>query len=58
MTKMLVATKEIKVTINGVEYECLLVPTEQVIDVDFRQCPENHPKIKRLIEKVKRGEEI
>lgn len=56
MTKQIVATKELKVIIGGVEYECLLIPTAQVIDVDYRQCPEDHPKVKRLIEKVKRGE--
>ena len=56
MTQQILATKELKVIIGGVEYECLLVPTAQVVDVDYRQCPENHPKVKQLIEKVKRGE--
>ena len=56
MTKQIVATKELKVIIGGIEYECLLIPTEQVVDVDYRQCPEDHPKVKRLIERVKRGE--
>lgn len=56
MTKQIVATKELKVIVGGVEYDCLLIPTAQVVDVDYRQCPEDHPKVKRLIEKVKRGE--
>jgi len=56
MTKQIVATKELRVVIGGIEYECLLIPTAKVVDVDYRQCPEDHPKVKRLIEKVKRGE--
>lgn len=56
MTKMILASKELKVIIGGVEYDCLLIPTAQVVDVDYRQCPEDHPKVKQLIEKVKRGE--
>lgn len=56
MTKQIVATKELKVIIGGVEYDCLLIPTAKVVNVDYRQCPEDHPKVKRLIEKVRRGE--
>ena len=56
MTKVLLANKELKVIIGGIEYECLLIPTEKVVDVDYRQCPEDHPRVKRLIEKVRRGE--
>ena len=54
--KQIIATKELKVVIGGIEYDCLLVPTTRVADIDYRQCPEDHPKVKRLIEKVKRGE--
>ena len=56
MTKVIPATKELKVIIGGIEYDCLLIPSAAVIDVDYRNCPEDHPKVKRLIEKVKRGE--
>lgn len=56
MTKMILANKELKVIIGGVEYDCLLIPSAQVVDVDYRQCPEDHPRVKRLIEKVRRGE--
>lgn len=56
MTTQILATKELKVIIGGIEYDCLLIPSAQVVDVDYRQCPEDHPKVKRLIEKVKRGE--
>lgn len=56
MTKQIVANKELKVIVGGIEYDCLLIPTSQVIDIDYRQCPEDHPKVKRLIEQVRRGE--
>ena len=56
MTKVILANKELKVVIGGIEYDCLLIPYEKVVDVDFRNCPEDHPKVKRLIEKVRRGE--
>ena len=48
--------KEIKISIGGIEYECLLIPTARVVDVDFRLCLEGHPRVKRLMEKVRRGE--
>ena len=56
MTKQIMATKDLKVIIGGIEYDCLLIPPSQVVDVDYRQCPEDHPKVKQLIEKVKNGE--
>ena len=56
MTKQILANKEIKVIVGGLEYDCLLIPSARVVDVDYRMCPEDHPKVKDLIEKVKRGE--
>ena len=56
MTKCIIATKELEVKIGGVEYDCLLIPKNKYMDVDFRNCPEDHPKVKKLIEKVKNGE--
>ncbi|MGI6221580.1 MAG: hypothetical protein ACOYIP_06920 [Coriobacteriales bacterium] len=58
MTKTLISTKEITVNMNGVEYDCILIPRDIVVDVDYSLVPENHPKIKRLIDKVRRGEPI
>lgn len=58
MTKQILATKEIKVNIGGKEYDCLLIPSSRIVDVDYRNCPEDHPKIQRLIKKVMNGEEI
>lgn len=56
MTKQILATKELVVNIGGKEYDCLLIPRETFVDVDYKLCPEDHPKVKRLIEKVRNGE--
>ncbi len=56
--KQILATKEMKVIINGIEYDCLLIPPASVVDVDYRNCPEDHPKVKRLMEKIRKGEEV
>lgn len=54
--KQLLATKELKVIIGGKEYDCLLIPTEQVVDVDYRNCPEDDPRVQALMRKVSEGE--
>lgn len=54
--KQILATKELKVIIGGVEYECLLIPTEQLVDIDWRNCPDDHPQVKELVAKIRRGE--
>ena len=54
--KHLVATKDLTVNINGIEYDCLLIPKDNLVDVDYHNCPEAHPRVKRLIEKVRNGE--
>lgn len=57
MTKQILATKELKVIIGGVEYDCLLIPSPPIlVDVDYRMCPEDHPEVQKVIERVKRGE--
>lgn len=56
MTKRILATKELKVSIGGVEYEALLIPTEKIVDVDYRNCPEDDPRVQALMDKVRRGE--
>ena len=58
MTKTLVSTKEIEVNMNGIEYDCILIPKDIVLDIDYSLVPENHPKIRRLIDKVRKGERI
>ena len=40
--------------IGGIEYECLLIPTAKLVDVDYRQCPEDHPQVKALIDDKKK----
>ena len=56
MTQVMLATKELKVIIGGLEYDCILIPSAKVVDVDYRQCPEDHPRVKSLVEKVRKGE--
>lgn len=51
--KQILATKELKVIIDGVEYECLLIPPSEVVDIDYRNCPEKDPRVQALIKKVK-----
>lgn len=56
MPKQILATKELKVIIGGVEYDCLLIPSVQLVDIDYRNCPEDHPAVKDLMEKIRRGD--
>lgn len=56
MVKTILATKELKVIIGGIEYDCILIPPPEVVDVDYRQYPEDHPRVKALIEKIRSGE--
>ena len=56
MTKVILATKEIVVNIHGIEYDCLLIPRNELVDIDFKQCPEDHPVVKKIIDKIKKGE--
>lgn len=56
MTKQILATKELKVIIGGIEYDCLLIPTAVSVDVDYSNCPEDHPKVKALMDQVRKGE--
>lgn len=56
MTKCIIATKELEVKIGGVEYDCLLIPKNKYMDIDFTEHPEDHPKVRKLIEKVRNGE--
>ena len=56
MTKKILATKELSINIGGVEYDCLLIPKEICVDVDYKDCPEDHPQVQKMIEKVKKGE--
>lgn len=58
MTKTIISTKEITVNMNGIEYDAILIPRDIIVDVDYSAAPENHPKIKRMIDKVRKGEEI
>lgn len=56
MPRQILATKELKVIIGGIEYDCLLIPTAKVVDVDYRNCPEDHPAVKDLMEMIRKGD--
>ena len=56
MCKQILATKEIKVSIGGKEYDCVLIPSSEVVDVDYRNCPEDHPRVQALMDKIRKGE--
>ena len=58
MTQTIVSTKEITVNLYGIEYDCILIPKDLVVDVDYSLVPENHTKIQRLMDKVRKGESI
>lgn len=54
--KKILATKELSINIGGVIYDVLLIPRDVVVDVDYSQVPEDDPRVKNLMEKIKRGE--
>ncbi len=54
--KRILATKEIEVNIGGIEYLALLIPKDLAVDIDYRNCPEDDPRVQALIEKIRRGE--
>lgn len=56
MPKTILATKELKVIIGGIEYDCLLIPTCRLVDIDYSDCPEDHPQVKILMDKIRSGE--
>jgi hypothetical protein len=41
--KVIRATREIVVSINGEEYDALLIPRKNLVEVDFTQFPEDDP---------------
>lgn len=41
--KLIRATREITVNINGEEYDALLIPKEGVVEIDFSRFPEDDP---------------
>lgn len=43
MVKKILANKELIVNIEGVEYDALLIPREWVVDVDYKNHPEDDP---------------
>lgn len=51
--KMLLATREIEVNIKGVKYHALLIPDDDLVQIDFTNCPEDDPLRRQVnIEKL------
>ena len=51
--KKILATKELTLNMGGVVYDVLLIPREQVVEMDYSQCPEDAPKLKKKKDKGK-----
>lgn len=43
VVRKLLATRELTVNMNGVEYDVLLIPRDKIVDIDYSECPELHP---------------
>lgn len=56
MSKQIIATKELSVNIGGIIYDVLLIPRDKFVEVDYSNCPEDDPRVKQLIEKIRQGE--
>lgn len=41
--KQVIATKDLTVNIGGITYDALLIPRDQVVEVDYKDCPEDSP---------------
>lgn len=52
--KQIVAAKQLSVNVNGIEYEVLMIPKDPFVEVDYSMFPEDHPKVRALIEKLRR----
>lgn len=51
--KKILATKELTLNMGGVVYDVLLIPRERVVEMDYSQCPEDAPKLKKKKKKDK-----
>lgn len=52
--KQILATKELVLNIGGIEYDVLLIPRDRLVDVNYKDCPEDDPRVKQLIEKIRK----
>lgn len=41
--KQVIATKDLTVNIGGITYDALLIPRDKVVEVDYKDCPEDSP---------------
>lgn len=51
--KKVLATKELTLNIGGVEYDVLLIPRDRMVDIDYSECPEEHPVVQAALESVR-----
>ncbi len=42
--RTVLATRELTVNINGKLYDCLLIPRERIVNIDYSEAPELAPK--------------
>lgn len=54
--KQVIATRELSVNVNGIEYELLMIPKDPFMEVDYSLCPEMHPAVRRLIDELRRDD--
>lgn len=53
--KKVLATKELTLNIGGVEYDVLLIPRDRMVDIDYSECPEEHPIVQAALESVRKS---
>lgn len=53
--QQILATKECVLNIGGLEYDVLLIPREKLVDVSYKNCPEDDPRVKALMDRIRRG---
>ena len=51
--RKVLATKELTLNMGGAEYDVLLIPRDKIVDIDYSECPEEHPIVQAALESVK-----
>lgn len=51
--KKVLATRDLTLNMGGVEYDVLLIPRDRMVDIDYSECPENHPIVQAALESVR-----
>ena len=53
--KKVLATKELTLNMGGVEYDVLFIPRDRIVDIDYSECPEEHPIVQAALESVRKS---